>query len=123
MAATATKERPMIFTAESVLAILAGLKTQTRRVVKPQPIDFYVTGEPLTLIDAVPGELMARRIVCPYGKPGDRLWVKESYRYQTFDAAGNHIEYRADGAVLIKTSEQLSDTRKYYNVWKNEEKV
>lgn len=47
-------ERPIIFMAEMVRAILAGRKTQTRRLVKP--------GRP-----------------CHYGRPGDRLWVKETY--------------------------------------------
>ncbi len=53
-------ERPIIFSADMVRAILAGKKTQTRRVINPQPVD-----EDL-------------RSGCPYGVPGDRLWVRET---------------------------------------------
>ena len=61
------KERPILFSAPMVRAILAGTKTQTRRVVKPQPgCDPRDDGH----ID------MGR---CPYGQPGDGLWVKETF--------------------------------------------
>ncbi len=88
------KERPIIFSAESVQAILRGTKTQTRRVIKPRPP--YYTGQILGPEWYAPvkydrwgemypgadvfgayddsGEWGAR---CPYGAPGDRLWVKE----------------------------------------------
>lgn len=65
------KERPILFSAPMVRAILEGRKTQTRRIVKPQPklnftapvMAFYADG-------GVPA--------CPYGQPGDRLWVREN---------------------------------------------
>lgn len=57
------KERPILFSAPMVRALLAGTKTQTRRVVKPQPAGAW----------AAPG-----KTTCPYGVPGDRLWVRES---------------------------------------------
>lgn len=80
------RERPILFSAPMVRAILAGQKTQTRRVVMPQPqhpqfgsrrmlalddegIDLYLHG----------GPLLPRAIRCPYGKPGDRLWVRETW--------------------------------------------
>jgi len=56
------KERPILFSGPMVRAILEGRKTQTRRIVKPQPV-----------------ETEWRRIACPYGQPGDRLWVKETF--------------------------------------------
>ncbi len=64
------KVRPILFSGEMVRAILAGHKTQTRRIIKPQP--------PV-------------RIPCPYGIPGDRLWVRETW---CRTKAGVH--YRAD---------------------------
>ncbi|EHK5379159.1 TPA: hypothetical protein OT292_003738 [Escherichia coli] len=61
------KERGMIFNDEMVRAILGGDKTQTRRIVEEK---FYGR--------AVAAELLARH--CPYGQPGDRIWVRETYR-------------------------------------------
>ncbi|ROI45560.1 hypothetical protein [Escherichia coli] len=61
------KERGMIFNDEMVRAILGGNKTQTRRIVEEK---FYGR--------AVAAELLAKH--CPYGQPGDRFWVRETYR-------------------------------------------
>jgi hypothetical protein len=55
------KERPIIMSGESVRAILAGRKTQTRRVIRHPP-----------LIDCDMDD-------CPYGQIGDRLWVRETW--------------------------------------------
>lgn len=69
------RERPIMFKGEMVRAILAGRKTQTRRVVKWDSPN-------------------AGGHDCPHGQPGDRLWVKETF------AAGpnNAVAYRADGS-------------------------
>lgn len=63
------KERPILFSAPMVRAILEGRKTQTRRIVKPRPG---------TDMEAV---LRNNRgeWPCPYGSPGDRLWVRETH--------------------------------------------
>lgn len=63
------KERPILFSGPMVRAILDGRKTQTRRVIKPtQPRDdgMWPAGR-----NPVPD--------CPYGRPGDRLWVRETW--------------------------------------------
>lgn len=68
------KLRPILFSTAMVQAILDGRKTQTRRVVKPKheptPHPFGV-GEPFKHID-----------LCPYGQPGDILWVRETWGYE-----------------------------------------
>ncbi len=60
------RERPILFSGPMVRALLAGTKTQTRRIVKPQPAGAW----------AAPGKTS-----CPYGQPGDRLWVREAFRF------------------------------------------
>lgn len=86
MTATATekvKERPIIFTGESVPAILEGRKTMTRRIVKPQPgegsyLAHYSAASPHWTW--AKGYRTYRRR-CPYGMVGDHLWIKEAWLY------------------------------------------
>ncbi len=69
------KSRPIIFSTESVMAILEGRKTQTRRVIKPQPI----MGETLSITEYWT-RCDSNERKCPCGVPGDRLWVRETWR-------------------------------------------
>jgi hypothetical protein len=69
------KERPILFSAEMVKAILGGTKTQTRRVIKPQPDHFHKFGD-----GVLRPQIGLREISCPYGQPGDQLWVREAFR-------------------------------------------
>lgn len=92
----ATKERPILFSGPMVRAILEGKKTQTRRVVRPQPE--IIPGAPalqawLEVVDD-------GTIPCPYGVPGDRLWVRETWGRTDYEYDGpfqNCTIYRADG--------------------------
>lgn len=79
-------DRPILFSGPMVLALLDGQKTQTRRVMKPQPL-FNAEGEGFPLSDghtttvdwkgmATSHDGLLRR--SPYGSPGDRLWVRET---------------------------------------------
>jgi len=110
------KERPIIFSGEMVKAILDGRKTQTRRVTKPQPEEVGDNGGkllrvvPTTLLG--PGwdaqyELDNPRWLCkcPYGQPGDVLWLRESFSFRDYgsiaspDVDKTEIWYWADGDV------------------------
>ncbi|HCW1044313.1 TPA: hypothetical protein OW455_005383 [Pseudomonas aeruginosa] len=72
------KERPILFTGPMVRAILEGRKTVTRRVMKPQPDFLGSMVDPNTPFKTLDAGLHAR-ITCPYGEPGDRLWVREAW--------------------------------------------
>lgn len=97
------KERPILFSAPMVRALLDGTKTQTRRVVKVQPGDAHV-------MRYCAGDLAARQIgACrwedvrvPYGGPGDRLWVRETWAPNFRAPLGAsdkspYVLYRANG--------------------------
>lgn len=78
------KERPIVFSGPMVRAILSGRKTQTRRVVKPQPTRLewfeHQKGWLGSFRDDAGSQANPHRMVpCPYGEPGDRLWVRETF--------------------------------------------
>ena len=92
------KSRPILFSAPMVRAILEGRKTQTRRVVKPVGndegfviIDYGNGGWPYRSDDGDSTTHTVKRggklyhdetpHACPYGQTGDRLWVRETWRY------------------------------------------
>lgn len=84
------KERPILFNGPMVRALLDGSKTQTRRVLKQatgQSLSVGIEDEPGVaelswLYGDGPGHEVhesTKRIPCPYGQPGDRLWVRETF--------------------------------------------
>lgn len=78
------KERPILFSAPMVRAILDGRKTQTRLAVKPQPsMERDCEPEGYNWVPMHKGRELSHH-QCPYGQPGDRLWVREAFRL--FDA-------------------------------------
>ena len=117
------KERPIIFSAPMVRAILEGRKMQTRRVVKPVSDD-----DGFVLLDYGQGPWPYRssdgetpmRVVkrggklyldetphaCPYGQPGDGLWVRETFQRFTDDG---EILYKADPAGAAAMNELKHD--------------
>lgn len=114
-------DRPILFQPEMIQAILADRKTQTRRVIKPQPIaEFFgpiwfhptVTdraGEnrPGPKTYGIFGSLGEWSIPCPYGAPGDRLWVRESLTVLSKGAEQVLVRYRADESVRFVSAEKL----------------
>lgn len=102
------KEHPILMSGPMILALLDGRKTQTRRIVKPQPpygCEYLMNGAfSHALCRSVDRpEVWVRpttksidhRLACPYGGPGDRLWVKETFRVNG-TLAGPRVTYRAD---------------------------
>lgn len=90
-----TKERPILFSGPMVRAIREGRKTQTRRIIKPQP-DWI---RPAVGADGVAhgycGSGPNDGISCPYGRPGDVLWVREAWAPLVVGNERDFI-YRAD---------------------------
>ncbi len=97
------KERGMIFNAEMVRAILDGRKTQTRRIIKNcsvgrDPISRFIKIEK-KFIGCYPEDVPELiRECCPYGVPGDRIWVRETWADVNHDGCPA-VAYRADGEV------------------------
>ena len=99
-------ERPILMSGPMVRAILEGRKTQTRRVIKVQPVQsktdpavygwggedgcFYATTD-------------TDDLVCPYGVPGDRLWVRETTKREPFMPRSMAMcgAYIADGERVL----------------------
>lgn len=120
------KERPILFSGPMVRAILSGQKTVTRRAMKHQP-----QKAPVDVVDGVPswdsptnyvGEVQMntqRGKPCPYGKPGDRLWVREAWLADSqLDSIaprdlsqGEPIFYPADGSVRQTGCAMISQGR------------
>lgn len=84
------KERPILFSAPMVRAILNGRKTQTRRIAKiaridphPQNADFQVVtfeNGKQAWMNSQSDHPYFVNMQCPHGLPGDRLWVREKWR-------------------------------------------
>jgi hypothetical protein len=116
-------ERPILFSAPMVRAILAGQKAQTRRVMTKQPHDdttVHVERFHQTVVDRHGDEQPGPEtfgawwddgetgLKCPFGAPGNRLWVRESHWFfqDEHDPVTGYtppvlttedVEYRADG--------------------------
>jgi hypothetical protein len=100
-------EHPIIFSAPMIPLILAGAKTQTRRIVEPQPAPWALypqqgdAGEFWWTEHDWDDDMMRhwpsyeRGLRCPYGKAGDTLWVRETWaRRADFHLSGRYA-YRA----------------------------
>jgi hypothetical protein len=122
MPETPINSRPILYSGPMVRALLAGSKTQTRRVLNPQPgypgIARWVfelhpfapsafRGTPAEGISFAPqeevwsyedwcGNLVGTYGACPFGRPGDRLWVREAFCPDWCDRP----IYRADDPTL-----------------------
>lgn len=109
-------ERPILFSAPMVNAILEGRKTQTRRVIKPQPETRSARYGDVEESNVHPGEFFQwqdggdRRLsfTCPFGVLGDRLWVREkhlAFIQKVYHIGGTdsnqRVIYAADGGSLL----------------------
>ena len=90
-------ERPILFSAPMVNAILTGRKTQTRRVAKVNDRGLkagFVTPN----AGYAPRPIAEHAAYCPYGRTGELLWGRETWQYADWTEDGcPWVRYRADG--------------------------
>ena len=98
-----TTERPILFSGPMVKAILEGRKAMTRRVVKPEP-EFGVEAASVQHEDGKAKAVFQSlsncsgiTVACPYGRPGDRLWVRETWAYE----CGGGYLYKASHLHMV----------------------
>lgn len=119
-----TTEHPLLMTGDMVRAARDDRKTQTRRVMKPQPTrdacSDYIWDWLYKGIFNYKADPFGSEWPGPYGEPGDVLWVRESIRtitYQrgpNFDYGEHCIEYLAD-KHLVKCAEEHDEW--WYHNW------
>lgn len=122
------KERPILFSAPMVMAILEGRKTMTRRIVKlPSKRDSFVVVErngsrwPFQSDDGesdVCDDGNEHPYACPYGQLGDRLWVRETWRVGAWneDEGKIAVDYFADGHCRREWL-QVRDENLFARLW------
>ncbi|WP_336357294.1 hypothetical protein [Stenotrophomonas muris] len=114
------REHPILFNGAMVRAILAGKKTQTRRLCKDMNAWVDQSCREVRHVDGVPHHFLIgaqapiEELRCPLGKPGDRLWVRETWRPQTVhscamdtcDCDSIGVTFAADGKWVLHTWSQ-----------------
>ena len=108
------KERPILFSAPMVRAILEGRKTVTRRALNAQALKNIGYGVQLGECHELPSEgpLHPNSIgyyndFCPFGQPGDRLYIRETF----MDLRGTGVEHRPDPDGPLQRYAYGADTR------------
>ncbi|PNK64475.1 hypothetical protein A6J33_017665 [Pantoea sp. FDAARGOS_194] len=107
------RERPILLNADMVRAVLNGSKTQTRRIITPQPFDrswarhdhqIEIASGRAENGDEIDGLLAYTKssggewhAFCPFGQPGDRLWVRETFRVHSRATDVATLVYKASG--------------------------
>lgn len=105
--------RPIIFSAPMIRALLDGQKTQTRRIAKLNHAGRVAFGGRNWHCDD-PRAVMA----CPYGQPGDLLWVREAWQYANWTDDGlPFIGYRASGVTMLREVFPESWTERLIEIW------
>ncbi|WP_205956746.1 hypothetical protein [Pantoea stewartii] len=136
------RERPILLNAEMVRAVLDGRKTQTRRIMKNQPVpsktregDFWFSCNKMCSMvhvsDFIPGNCVNLpdaheyfSMCCPFGAVGDRLWVRESfYEHGCWQGGGYDPEdsyFVSDKQVLYPADGiQRPSERKRDDFWRS----
>ena len=114
------KERPILFSASMVRAILNGSKTQTRRVIKQQPPNWsWHSVESVAKVYGLTQRIGSKNYwikPCPYGQPGDRLWCRETWADLRGAGFDRPFAYLADSSKKGYEDEESKRCRLDYGV-------
>ncbi len=115
-------ERPILFSGAMVRALLSGAKTQTRRILKvphESPLGKWEVlpwggpnggrtrdGKTVPYQNVIGHTRTGEIIACPYGQPGDRLWVREAH-YLTDNGDEEYAVFAADSDAVREHLESL----------------
>lgn len=120
----AMTERPILFSAPMVRAILAGKKSVTRRICKPANDKLsgtaasveraaksgWIAWWPTPVTAKETAERYDDGFKCPYGEPGDRLWVRETWAHtNAYD--GNYILDKRKALYKADEESQITPNR------------
>ena len=115
------KDHPIIFSGPMVRAILAGTKTQTRRVIKmrdgslceDEDIPAYEGARVPYVMDFSKTFPRWQQLDCPHGVPGDSLWVREKWKCEELPENGlDGVRYAADNSFI-----EIENTREASELW------
>lgn len=119
------KERPILFSGAMLNAILSNRKTQTRRVMKPQPVEIGKHWEwrlremSYYMPRGGPNDaLLGLWDSCPYGYPGDRLWVRETFAKPCLYHQTNGLSWRYAADIPNRADPFLNECPDCGHVWK-----
>lgn len=101
------KSRPILFSAPMVRALLAGTKTQTRRPLREGTWLDPKEGV-IRMCSVGNGVTGFQSVACPYGAPGDQLWVRETWAHHVQAQSAERDEdgpfvYAADGPQALQS--------------------
>ncbi len=94
------KERGILFKTEMVTAIIKRRKTLTSRLMKDPEYYGCTTGDCPHSFQTECDAVMAAE--CPYGQPGDRLWVRETFKLWDHSVDCVEVEYRDGGQQYVE---------------------
>ena len=101
------KEKPILFQGDMIRAILEGRKTETRQIIKKQPMKGQKINTTLREMNK-----------CPYGQVGDRLWVRETFKVGAWRDQGQlriAFDYRASPELVNTPWCYPSSSKEYTN--------
>lgn len=121
-----THVHPILFTAHMVRAIIGGQKTQTRRIIKlrdgtnpaDEDISTHLDGTFDKVMDFSKTYPYWQELKCPYGRPGDHLWVRETYlQWQYRDGEKGEIVYYDDPNIhdILRDKKSLEKQKQIGN--------